>query len=134
MFNSVNELRKEMMLSKKTNPVKSSVLNMLLAETLNIAKSDKNREPTEKDIVTAVKKLTKMAEQSVQANVAGSEAELNILKEMQPQGMSRDEVYQHCVTLVGIYGKDMGNLMRQLKQIDNIDMKVASEIVKELIS
>jgi uncharacterized protein YqeY len=129
MFKNINELRKELMLSKKTDKTKANVLTMLLSETLNIAKSDKNREPTEADIQTAVKRLIKKAEQSISFGVQCADLELNILKTMIPEQMSEEDIKTYVDKFKEIHGSNKGLIMKELKNIPGMNMSVASKLI-----
>lgn len=134
MFTTVNELRKEMMKSKSSDKMKASVLNMLLAEVLKIAKEDGNREANEMDIKTGVKRLIKMAEQSVAQNVQGAQEELNFLNTMAPRMKSVDEVLSILTPIIDKVGMNTGAIMKEIKALkdETIDMKLVSQLIKEL--
>lgn len=134
MFTTVNELRKEMMKSKSSDKMKASVLNMLLAEVLKIAKEDGNREANEMDIKTGVKRLIKMAEQSVAQNVQGAQEELNFLNTMAPRMKSVDEVLSILTPIIDKVGMNTGAIMKEIKALkdETIDMKIVSSLIKEM--
>jgi uncharacterized protein YqeY len=134
VFTTVNELRKEMMKSKSSDKMKASVLNMLLAEVLKIAKEDGNREANEMDIKTGVKRLIKMAEQSVAQNVQGAQEELNFLNTMAPRMKSVDEVLSILTPIIDKVGMNTGAIMKEIKALkdETIDMKLVSQLIKEL--
>jgi uncharacterized protein YqeY len=134
VFTTVNELRKEMMKSKSSDKMKASVLNMLLAEVLKIAKEDGNREANEMDIKTGVKRLIKMAEQSVAQNVQGAQEELNFLNTMAPRMKSVDEVLSILTPIIDKVGMNTGAIMKEIKALkdETIDMKIVSSLIKEM--
>lgn len=133
-FKTVNELRKEMMLRKKVNAQEATILTMLLAETLNTAKADKNREATEKDIVTAIKRMHKMAEQSKALNVQGADFEVEFLAQYLPKVL-REETTRGIVSAsYKQFDGNVSDIMKSMKMLygDTIDMKLVSNIIKEL--
>jgi uncharacterized protein YqeY len=134
VFTTVNELRKEMMKSKSSDKMKASVLNMLLAEVLKIAKEDGNREANEMDIKTGVKRLIKMAEQSVAQNVQRAQEELNFLNTMAPRMKSVDEVLSILTPIIDKVGMNTGAIMKEIKALkdETIDMKIVSSLIKEM--
>lgn len=148
MFTSVAEIRTEMFKKKKSCPKEGLILSMLLQEVQNIAKNDGNREPTQNDILTALKKMHKMATQSITemqkvkteqsiANVAKIQEELDYLNTFIPAKMSDDELKK----LISLKIKELSivdmngfkTLMQNLKGNPNIDMSKVQPIYKSLI-
>jgi uncharacterized protein YqeY len=135
MFKTPNELRKVLMKAKVTDKFGAGILTMILAETLNIAKSDGNREANETDVTSAVKRISKMADQSLAQGVVGANKEVEYLKQFAPKVLSEDETR---VIVEGIINKKMipkenvGAIMKELKAYQgSIDMALASKILKE---
>ena len=135
----IKELRKNMMLAKKTDPEKSSVLAMLLDATLKLAKADGNREPQEKDLLAAAKRELKMAHQSQEAGIDIGNT-IQILEVFLPKTKSAEEtksiVEELVATLPEKNPKLMGQVMGRLKKEygDQLDMGIASQMVKETLS
>jgi uncharacterized protein len=135
---NIKELRKNMMLAKKTDPEKSTILGMLLDATLKLAKADGNREADEKDLLAAAKRELKMAHQSIEAGIdVGNTVE--ILQVFIPETKSAEDTKAIIDALVAelpeknpkLMGKVMGSLKKEYG--DAMDMGIASQMVKEAL-
>ena len=135
----IKALRKEMMLAKKTDPNKSTVLAMLLDAAQKIAKNDGNRETNEKDILAAAKRELKMAHQSLEAGIDVGNA-VEILEAFIPKTLSPEETQKIIDTIVADLPeknpKMMGMVMGTLKKEygEKLNMGVASQMVKEALN
>ena len=139
----LKELRMEMMRSKKSNPERAKVLSAILSSAQLIAKEDKNREVTPKDIIAAVKKEVKIANQSKESGAPYSEMTFVVAEEFLPKLMSEDELKVVVETIVNTLVKAgnekspkmMGTIMGILKKeyTDLYDGRAASEIVKSVL-
>ncbi len=135
---NVKELRKTMMLSKKTDMEKSTILAMLLDAAQKLAKTDGNREVEEKDILAAAKRELKMAHQSQEAGIDIGNS-IEILEVFLPKTKSPEETKAIVEALVAtlpeknpkLMGMVMGNLKKEYG--DQIDMGIASQMVKEAL-
>ncbi len=136
---NIKELRKNMMLAKKTDMEKSTILAMLLDAAQKLAKTDGNREVEEKDILAAAKRELKMAHQSLDAGIdVGNTVE--ILEVFIPQTKSPEETKTIIDALMAalpeknpqLMGKVMGSLKKEYG--DQIDMGIASQMVKEALN
>ena len=135
----IQELRKTMMLAKKTDPEKSTVLGMLLAAAQKIAKSDGNRDPIEQDILAAAKRELKMAQQSIDAGIDVGNT-VAILEVFIPKTKSAEETKTIVDALVAelpeknpkLMGKVMGSLKKEYG--DELDMGIASQMVKDALT
>lgn len=135
---NITELRKAMMLAKKTDPEKSTILAMLLDATQKLAKADGNREPNEKDLLAAAKRELKMAHQSLDAGIdVGNTVE--ILEVFIPATKSPEETQAIVDTLIADLPeknpKLMGKVMGSLKKTygDELDMGIASQMVTKAL-
>lgn len=148
MFESVDEIRKEMFKQKKENPKLGLTLSMLLQEVQNVAKNDGNREAKKEDIMVALKKMHKMATQSITemqkvkteqsiANVAKVQEELDYLNTLIPAKMSDEDLTKFLSTKITELGlkefSDFKILMQNLKGRDDIDMAKVQPLFKSLI-
>ncbi|MBU1059581.1 MAG: GatB/YqeY domain-containing protein [Proteobacteria bacterium] len=135
---NVKELRKTMMLAKKTDMEKSTILAMLLDTAQKLAKTDGNREVEEKDILAAAKRELKMAHQSQEAGIDIGKT-IQILEGFIPKTKSAEETRIIVEALIAglpeknpkLMGMVMGNLKKEYG--DQIDMGIASQIVKEAL-
>lgn len=128
-----------MMLAKKSDPEKSTVLAMLLDATQKIAKSDGNREANEKDLLAAAKRELKMAQQSIDAGIDVGNT-VAILEVFIPACKSPEEtqaiVDAAVAQLPEKNPKLMGQVMGILKKehAEALDMGIASQMVKKALS
>ncbi len=135
---NIKELRKSMMLAKKTDPEKSTILAMLLDATQKLAKADGNRDPEEKDLLTAAKRELKMANQSIDAGIDVGNT-VAILEVFIPKTKNREETQSIVDALIAelpeknpkLMGKVMGTLKKEYG--DELDMGIASQMVKEAL-
>jgi uncharacterized protein YqeY len=128
---TVKDLKKEMMKTKRTDKERSKVLNTLVDMTLKIA-IDENRESKDEDIITAAKKIIKMAEQSIDAGMPKEslEYEISVVQPFLPKMLSSDEIK----SIVAKFKEEnpdanKGEIMKYLKSIDGMDMKTASGMI-----
>ncbi|MCF8055715.1 MAG: GatB/YqeY domain-containing protein [Desulfocapsa sp.] len=136
---NIKELRKTMMMAKKTDPEKSTVLAMLLDATQKLAKADGNRAPDEKDLLAAAKRELKMANQSLEAGIDIGNT-IKILEVFLPKTKSAEETKNIVETLVAslpeknpkLMGQVMGSLKKQYGE--ELDMGIASQMVKNALS
>jgi uncharacterized protein len=135
---NIKELRKTMMLAKKSDPEKSTILAMLLDATQKLAKADGNREPHEKDLLAAAKRELKMAQQSIDAGIDVGNT-VGILQIFIPETKSAEETKAIVEALIAelpeknpkLMGKVMGSLKKEYG--DKLDMGIASQMVKDAL-
>ena len=140
----LKQLRMNMMKAKKTDPERAKALQAILCTAQNIAKSDGNRDVTEKDIVDATKREVKMANQSKESGAPYSEMIFTVANEILPKLMSEDELKITVETIVSGLIKNgaekspkmMGQVMKILKSeyTDLYDGRMASNIVKSVLN
>ena len=136
---NIKELRKEMMLAKKTDPKKSTILSMLLDAAQKLAKTDGNREPNEQDVLAAAKRELKMAHQSIEAGIDVGNA-VEILEVFIPKTMSPEETQGIVDAVVAelpeknpkLIGMVMGTLKKEYGE--KLNMGIASQMVKKALS
>ncbi len=128
-----------MMLAKKDDPEKSTVLAMLLDAAQKIAKADGNRQAEEKDILAAAKRELKMAHQSIEAGIDVGNT-VAILEVFIPETKSPEETSEIIAAIVAELPdknpKLMGQVMGLLKKEygEALDMGIASKMVKKALS
>lgn len=129
---------------KNKDGLKSSVLNFLRAEFMNVAMAKKKKSLDDSDCLTVIRKQMKQREESIEQfekgnrqDLADKEAEeLKILKVYLPQELSSDEITKiidEAVVLTQAAGiKDMGKVMKEvtLKIAGRADGKLVSELVR----
>ena len=138
---TTKEMFKERMMIRKTNPVRASVLGMLIdAVQKNIR--ELNREETEDDIAKAAKKMYDQTEATVAeykkggADTAELEAQLAVLKEFVPETLSPEATKAEIQKILDALAPEervLKNIMPKLKAVSGIDMKAAKAIVEELL-
>ena len=128
-----------MMLAKKSDPEKSTILAMLLDATQKIAKADGNRDADEKDLLAAAKRELKMAHQSIDAGIDVGNT-VAILEVFIPKTKSPEETKTIVDALIAalpeknpkLIGKVMGSLKKEYG--DELNMGIASQMVKDALS
>ena len=129
---TIIELKKMMMRAKKEDKTKANALMMLVDTAQKIAK-EKNEEVGEKHILAAAKKLSKMAKESIEAGMDEARKELKIYEEFLPKMLNEEETTQIIKNIINEIGsKNIGEIMKRLKERNNIDMKLANKIIKSL--
>jgi len=129
---TIIELKKMMMKAKKEDKTKANALMMLVDSAQKIAK-EKGEEVSEKHIQEAAKKLAKMAKESIEAGMQEAKKELEIYESFLPKMLSEEETTKIIKEIIDeIGGKNMGEIMKRLKQRGDVDMALASKIVKSL--
>ena len=127
---TVQELRVNMMKSKKTDMKRSLILSLVLDQAQKIAKTDGNREPTEKDVENAASKLMKLAEQSKAAGM-NVDRDITVFQEFVPQQLDDQDLGILIDKLIfETVEADFPKIMKQLKG-QPVDMKKAVGMVKE---
>jgi uncharacterized protein YqeY len=129
---TIIELKKMMMKAKKEDKTKANALMMLVDTAQKIAK-EKNEEVTEKHIMDAAKKLSKIAKESIEAGIKEAEKELAVYEEFLPKMLSEEEtkkVIEEIINEIG--GKNIGEIMKRLKQRGDIDLGLANKIIKSI--
>lgn len=131
---TIQELRNAIFVAKKMNaPKNASVLTMILDVAQKIAKADGDRNVTHIDIEGAAKRLHKQGMQSKEAGM-DVDNELKVLETFLPKRMSEDETRVAVEESISKGASNLGMVMNKLKQDYNgVDMKVASQIAKELL-
>ena len=129
---TILELKKMMMKAKKEDKTKANALMMLVDSAQKIAK-EKGEEVSEKHITEAAKKLAKMAKESIEAGMEEAKRELEIYESFLPKMLSEEETTKIIKDIIEEIGsKNMGEIMKRLKARGDIDMAMASKIIKSL--
>ncbi len=129
---TIIELKKMMMKAKKEDKTKANALMMLVDNAQKIAK-EKNEEVSEKHIIEAAKKLSKMAKESIEAGMEEAKKELEIYEQFLPKMLNEEEtkkVVQEIINEIG--SKNIGEIMKRLKQRGDIDLGLANRIIKSI--
>ncbi|WP_024788059.1 MULTISPECIES: GatB/YqeY domain-containing protein [unclassified Lebetimonas] len=129
---TIIELKKMMIKAKKEDKTKANALMMLVDTAQKLAKS-KNEEISEKHIIEAARKLAKMAKESIDAGMEEAKKELSIYEEFLPKMLSEEEskkIIEEIINEIG--GKNIGEIMKRLKQRGDIDLGLANKIIKSI--
>lgn len=132
---------KERMMIRKTNPVRASVLGMLI-DVVQKNIRELNREETEADIAQAAKKMYDQTEATLAeykkggADTAELEAQLAVLKEFVPETLSPEATKAEIQKILDALAPEervLKNIMPKLKAVPGIDMKSAKAIVESML-
>ncbi len=137
---------KEAMKSRDT--LRSSVLNFLRAEIMNVAIAKKKSKLDDNEIIAVIRKQIKERQDSIEQfkqgsrqDLADKEAkELEILKSYLPPELPTLEIkaiIEEAISLTAASGmKDMGKVMKEaaVKIAGRADAKLVSDLVKERLS
>ena len=140
----INSELKEAMIQKDV--FLRDTLRVIMAEVKRF-EVDNSQEPTDEDIFTILKKMSKQRNDSIQQYSEGGRPdleeieknELEVLEKYLPQALAGDalkEVIQTIISENNFSGmQDMGNVMKELRsRHPNAEMSEASSLVKELLS
>ena len=127
------DMKKDYLLSRKSgNKVKSALFSTIIGEVeLETKRSGKSVD----DVLTStIIKLKKNLEQNIKytEDTEAIEMEISLISEYIPSELTEDEIKDHVTRLVQEHGKVMKIIMPLLKVIDGMNMKVASQFVREL--
>lgn len=132
---------KERMMIRKTDPVRASVLGMLI-DTVQKNIRELKREETEADIEQAAKKMFDQTTATIAEYKKGGadtqelEAQLAVLKDFVPESLSPEKTEEEVRKIIDSLPEDqrnMKNIMPKLKAISGLDMKIANGIVKQIL-
>ena len=138
---TTKELFKERMKVRKENPIRATVLGLII-DTVQKNIRELNREETPQDIAQAAKKMyeqtlaTKAEYEKGGADTAELDEQLSVLKEFVPETLSAEAMEKAVKELIDSLSSEERNLktiMPKLKQIEGMDMKVAKSIVEKLL-
>jgi hypothetical protein len=137
---------KEAMKNKDT--LKSSVLNFLRAELINVAFAKKKKSLEDGEVVQVIRKQMKARQDSIAQFTQGNRLDLadkekkesEILKAYLPPELSEEEIkkiIEEAITATGAQElKDMGKVMKEVtaKVAGKADNKLVSDLVKERLT
>ncbi|MBE6349551.1 MAG: hypothetical protein E7062_02195 [Spirochaetaceae bacterium] len=135
------ELFKERMKIRTTNPVRASVLGMLIDGVKKLAKAQ-NREETDEDLGIVAKKMKDQTLVTIEEYKKGNsdtsrlEEELAVLNEFVPAGLTEEQIEEEVKKALDSLPQEnrvLKNIMPLLKNIPGIDMKIAKSIVEKYL-
>ena len=139
---TTKEMFKERMQIRKTDPVKASVLGILI-DTVQKNIRESGREETEADIKQAAKKLYDQTLATIaeykkgNADTSQLEAELHILENYVPKALSPEQTeaeVKKVIDSLAAEERNLKNIMPKLKEIEGIDMKSVRTIVDKILN
>jgi uncharacterized protein YqeY len=137
---SINELTKESMQLRNSDPVRAKVLKMLIGDAKKIAK-EAQREATEADLLSTARRQVKETENAIAMIRQGGgdtteyEAELAILRDFLPPALDAAAIEAAVDAAIASLPaedrnkKSMGKIMGLLKDVEGMDMKQASAML-----
>jgi len=143
----LSEIKKDQLQARKDkNAITATLLTTLIGEAAMIGKNAGNRESTDDEVVAVIKKFIKNNTELM--NIVNPETngyvdaktENEFLAQYVPSQMTEEElrvaIQEQIRTLDKISPKLMGSVMGWLKEkyVGHYDGKLASKIVKELLS
>lgn len=141
VIKTIKELKKIILVSKKDDNLKSKAYASILKQVESLTIGVKNPETDEtKLILAASKKEMKEQEQSRDAKAPYSEVTLalcsEIVKELSPKTYSYEETKALVMLIIEENDKKMGAIMAAMKTKygTNLDMKILSDVVKNILS
>lgn len=143
---TINELKQERMRIRITNPVRSSAIMMLIDNASKLAKKE-NREATEADITKVATTLVKEAYKDIEMYsnntentniISNLKTEISIYSEFIPTLLSEIEIRK--IVEVGneqatfeLSKANKGKCMAYFKLVPNMDMKILSKVLDEIL-
>lgn len=137
----ISELNKERLIIRKTDPVRATVLNLLVDEVTKLAKQE-NREVEDKDFYTIATRSVKEIEKDIQLLISNNQNTLELIKELEiwkeflPKLMNKEEVYTWLFSNFEkefvLNKKNLGSIMKTAKTVENMDMQILSNMLKEV--
>lgn len=148
MTTLIDQIRQDSLVARKARDAdKAAFLITLFAEATKVGKDDGNRDSTDAEVTSVIKKFVKNNEETQRAlgdtapeNRARLQAELALLQGYLPRQASEDEIRAAVTRIVaGLTDrspKQMGVVMGQLNAEfqGNLDKALASKLTKEALS
>jgi len=140
-MSKLQELTKEKILVRATNPIRSSVLGLLIDSVQKLAKSQM-REVKDEDFALSAKKMKNELLAAVeeykkgQGDTSKLEAEIAVINEFVPASLSPEQTkleVQKIIDSLFVDQRNVKNVMASLKSVPLIDMKLAKFFVDELL-
>lgn len=136
------ELNKERLIIRKTDPLRASILGLLIDGATKIAK-EQNRQVEEKDIFATALRSAKEVEKDIQLlkekkmSTDDMEKELEIWKEFLPKLLTNGEIKR---TVLQTYKEEeliqsnFSKIMKEMKLVENMDMSLLNKVLKEILN
>jgi len=132
---------------KEKNIEVRNILRMIMSKAKDIAKSDKNRDVTSEDVMTAIHRQIKQNKETISfaekenRDTNKEEKEIEILMSYLPEQMTEDEIKDLVASIISCIpeeertNRSRGIVMKELsKYKDQLDMKIANKYVGEALN
>ncbi len=138
--NVISERTKQAMRDK--NSALLNTLRNINSKITEYEKSSAGKVASDDDIIKIIEKLSKQREEAIKLYKQGSredlvaieEFEFNVLKEYLPQKLNEDQTREIIKNLYESGTSTIGEYMKALSAYgNNVDKKLASEIIKEFL-
>jgi len=141
---NLKDLQKEKLVIRLSNPVKASVIEMIIDMAQKIAKED-NREVTEADFITSVKRNVKTTIgaidliKSKHGDATKWEQELAYMMEFMPPQLSANDTIVEVNRYVNSLPegertkRNMGKIMAELKKNPSYDLTAVTMFLREVL-
>jgi len=112
--------------------IKQATLGLIIDKVDKILKKEGNGQHDDY-LMSAIKSELKQTKDALSQGV-DCQIQIDILESLLPQSLSIEETTGTIIAIIARYDNpNMGIIMKELKGINNIDMKIASKLVKELL-
>lgn len=140
-MNIIEKIKSDRLAARKSGDKNKQVpfFNFVLGEIEKIGKNNGNRDTTNDEAITAIKKMLNNTNISIEAN--SNDVPLNLMNEkhyfesLLPSMISEDVIKFHIKDLIS-KGSNKGSIMKELRAKFGvtIDMKIAGQYVDEVIN
>lgn len=146
----LNQIKSDQLIARKAKDEKlATLLTTLYSEAANVGKNQGNRDSTDTEVISVVKKFAKNNEQNIEIYTKANKTEalemakfeLSVLEKYLPKSISVEDLKIKIVELINDNNlpkenSSMGKIMKLLKELygDSLDGSVASKVIKETLS
>lgn len=141
----LNRIKEASLTARKNKADEASLLITLLGEAQKIGKDKGNRDSTDEEVISVVKKFIENATQIIQyakqlndeKRVEAAEFEIKVISQFLPKQLSQQKIVDEILKFIDDKNDvKMGDVMAHLKQnfAGCYDGKIASQLVKECLA
>ena len=146
----IEKLKDDQLIARKAkNEVATSLLTTLYSEAVIVGKNNGNRQTTDDEVISVIKKFMKSANENKeiytkannQERIKVIETEIAILNSYLPEGISEENIVSAIAEILVQQNlpkepASMGKIMKELKNRfgANLDGAIASKIIKTSLS
>lgn len=138
---SIQELNKQRLTIRKTDPLRASVLGLLIDGATKIAK-EQNRQVEEKDLFLVAQRSVKEIEKDIELTGGNNdfcktlEKEREIWKEFLPKLLTNGEIKRIILQTYkeeDLTQSNFPKIMKEMKLVKDMDMGLLNKVLKELL-